>query len=158
MKLILEQRKLNSDTRRYELDQVKLLIMLQNIWGQSLSTQAIHHDDRLWLFGMIMLLPQNCQMFERLAEGVCNCGVLDDPSLSPKHIFTKLAFDFNNDAIDIHLPPNASDVKGYDVLNPNNPNRIRINRDCEIYSTTQTFISYSFLTNLFSNFSFILLY
>ena len=105
--------------------------MLQNIWGQSLSSQAIHPDDRLRLFGLIMSLPQNRSIFVRLAKGITNRGVLDDPSLSPKHIFTKLAFDFNNDAIQIHLPTNASDVNGYDALNPNNPNRTRINRDCE---------------------------
>ena len=89
-----------------------------------------------------MSLPQNRPMFERLAEGVPNCGDLDDPSLSPKHIFTKLAFDFNNDAIAITLPQNASDVNGFESLNPNNPNRTRINRDCEIPFLTQSFIIY----------------
>ena len=142
VKLILEQRKLNNDTRRYELDQVKLLERLQNIWGQTLSSQAIHPDNCRRVFGMLMSLPQNRPMFERLAEGVTNRGGLDDPSLSPKHIFTKLAFDFNNDAINITLPQNASDVNGFESLNPNNPNRTRINRDCEIPFLTQSFIIY----------------
>ena len=81
-----------------------------------------------------MTVPRNRLFYKRLATGVRNKNALDDGALSPKMIFQKLTFDFNNKLLIINLPPNADDVEGRESLDPNNATRTRIHRDCtDIY-------------------------
>ena len=55
----------------------------------------------------------------------------DDPGFSPKEIFQNIALSFNNDDIELHLPGDAYDLIGIEDINPNDPDRIRITRDCK---------------------------
>ena len=127
---LLAMQRLNSNSNRYELDQIQLLDMLQNVWGYAQPSQIIHFNDRLRVFGLIMTLPKNRAYFERLALGVTSKNVLDDGSMQPKHIFQELTFDFCNELIRVELPKNSVDVEGFETLNPNDITRIRIHRDC----------------------------
>ena len=89
----------------------------------------MHHNERLRLFGVLMTLPHNLEIYKRLLEGNKNRAVFNDLQMALKSIFTKLANDFNNDDYVIALPSNAIDVKGLDNMDPNDHSRIRIHRD-----------------------------
>ena len=54
---------------------------------------------------------------------------MDDPTMSLANIFRSLCFGFANEDIVIDLSDNACDIKGIDNLDPNDPNRMKINRD-----------------------------
>ena len=127
---LLSIRKLNTDNNRYELDQFTLLDMLQNVWGYAQPSQIIHFNDRLRLFGLIMTIPKNRPLFERLALGVTHKNVLDDVAMQPKKIFQDLTFDFCNELLRVELPKNSVDVDGADTIDPNDITRIKIHRDC----------------------------
>ena len=135
---LLQMRKYNDQTQLFELEQTVLLGQLQNVWGYAQPPTQLHHNDRIRLFGILMTLPHNLAMYTRLAEGINNRAVFDDPKMHPKQMFTKMAQDFNNDDLVITLPTNASDVEGYDTLDPNDHSRMRIHRDrkcfCFVYS------------------------
>ena len=45
-------------------------------------------------------------------------------------IYQKLTFDFNNKLLKIILPLNANNVEGQEILDPNDPARTIIHRDC----------------------------
>ena len=105
-------RKYNDNTSVYELEQKVLLGQLQNVWGYAQPSNLLHHNDRLRLFGILMILPHNLAMYKHLSEGIKNRAVFDDPQMLLKSIFTKLAIDFNNDDYAIVLPSNATDVEG----------------------------------------------
>ena len=126
---LLAMQKLNSNNNHYKLDQLRILDMLQNVWGYAQPSQIIHFNDRLRVFGLIMTLPKNRVYFERLALGVTSKNVLDDGSMQPKQIFQELTFDFCNELIRVELPNNSVDVEGVETLNPNDITRIRIHRD-----------------------------
>ena len=96
---LLAMRKYNDNSKKYELDQDKLLVFLQNMWGQSSPNKVLHFNDRLRLFGILMTTPSNRPLFERLAKGVADKNVLDDDSFHPKNIFQKLTWDFSNESI-----------------------------------------------------------
>ena len=122
----LSMRKFSEQSKKYELDQNRLLDMLTNVWGQAQPKNVIHFNDRLRLFGILMSIPSNRPLFERLASGVADKNVLDDIGMQPKNIFQKLTFDFCNDSIQVQLPPNSIDVEGWECLDPNDASRIRI--------------------------------
>ena len=126
-------RKFSEQTKKYELDQNRLLDMLTNVWGQAQPKNVIHFNDRLRLFGILMSIPSNRPLFERLASGVADKNVLDDIGMQLKNIYQKLTFDFCNDSIKVQLPPNSIDVEGWEHLDPNDASRIRIHRDCKLF-------------------------
>ena len=105
-------RKLSERSSQYELDQVSLLDWAQNMWGYAQTSQVVHFNDRLRLFGIIVTIPRNLPFFVQLVEGVGSKNVLDGKSLSPKERYQQLTFDFGNDLIKIVLSPNATDVDG----------------------------------------------
>ena len=96
-----------------------------------------------------MTLSHNLASFERLAEGITNRAMFDDPKMLLKTIFTKLANDFNNDTYVLSLPRNAMDVEGWETLNPNDMLRIRIHRDCK-YFILITIVLYRLLIHCFN--------
>ena len=122
--------KYNQDNKWYELDQTRLLDMLKNVWGYAQPSQILHYNDRLRLFRLIMFIPKNRPLFERLALGVSNKNVFNNGVMQPKQIFQDLTFDFCNKLICVELSPNSVDVDGSDTLDPNYSSRIRIHRDC----------------------------
>ena len=83
------------------------------------------------MFGVFITLPHNRAIYERFSEGIKNRAVFDNPQMSLKAVFTKLANGFNNDNYVITLPSNATDVEGWDSMDANDHSRICINRDCK---------------------------
>ena len=75
--------------------------MLANVWGQVQPKNVIYFNNRLRLFGILMSIPSNRPLFERLASGVTDKNVLDDIGMQPKNIFQKLTFDFCSDSIQV---------------------------------------------------------
>ena len=128
VQIILSQRIEESDNT-FNLCQDRLARNLFSVWGSSSCGQAMHYNDKLRLFGLIMSIPDNRPMFQRLAEGASTRSALDDPSLSLSAIYQKLAFDFNNEEIVVQLPDNSEDIEGVQDLDPNDMNRILIRRE-----------------------------
>ena len=129
---ILAIRKIDSNGV-YQLDQGVILGMLANQWGGENcgSDPAMHHNDRIRVYGLVMSLDIHRDIFQRLAKGVGNRTHLDDPAFSLPKIYQTIAFAFNNDKIVVNLPNEACDVGGIQNVDPNDMARIRITRDCE---------------------------
>ena len=83
--------------------------MLEAVWGSNSGTRGIHENDKLCLFRRLIANENNCPMYQRLAEGVTMRSQLDDPSLSPTGIFSKLQMEFNNEEVIVELPPDTVD-------------------------------------------------
>ena len=84
---LLSMRKMNEQSKKYELDQNRLLDMLSNVWGQAQPKNVIHFNDWLRLFGILMSIPSNRPLCERLTAGVADKNVLDDTRMQPKISF-----------------------------------------------------------------------
>jgi len=84
---LLAMRKYNDATKKYELDQNKVLEILLNIWDQFSPSKVLHCNDRVRLFGIPMTIPRNHTYFERLAKSIGNKNILDDDAYNPKNIF-----------------------------------------------------------------------
>ena len=69
------------DDELFVLKQEELILMLQNIWGADATDATSHHNDRVCLFGIIMLLPQYSDNYQKLVEGVTSRHALDSPEL-----------------------------------------------------------------------------
>ena len=80
-----------------------------------------------------MTLPENIAIYECLSEGIKDRAVFDDPKMLPKTMLTKLATDFDNDDYVIAFLSNASFIKCWDSMDPNDHSRIRIHRACKSY-------------------------
>ena len=132
VEIILSQRTEES-YGTFTLCQDRLARNLFSVWGSSSSGQAMHYNDKLRLFGLIMTIPENRPIFQRLAEGASTRATLDDPSLSLSAIYQKLAFDFNNEDIIVQLPDNSEDIEGIQDLDPNDMNRILIRRESKFF-------------------------
>ena len=65
---------------------------------------------------------------------------LDDPSLSPTGIFSKLQLEFNREDVVVEIPPDAVDIADVDNIDPNDMSRITIQRDCKIVMNCHIFI------------------
>ena len=117
----------------YMLDQGRVIDMLANVWGgeNSGDDPAMHHNDRICVYGLVMSLDIHRGIFQRLAKGVGTRAHLDDPAFSLPQIYQTIAFAFNNDKIVVKLPNEACDVGGIDNVDPNDKSRIRITRDCK---------------------------
>ena len=68
-------------------------------------------------------------MLQRLCEGVLNRSAIDDPQFSMKQMFMQLTLAFNNEDVVITMPDAANDLENIELLNPNDENRITIQRD-----------------------------
>ena len=66
--VILALRKENDDGC-FSLDQTQILDILSNMWGSSKSVNSIHYNDRIRVYGIIMAIPANRHIYQRLAEG-----------------------------------------------------------------------------------------
>jgi len=131
---ILAMRKYCDIAKENQLDQVLLLDYLNNMWGQSSPRKVLYFNDRLRLFGTLMMIPEHRLLFERLAKGVANKDILDHDAFHPKNIFQKLTWDFCNDSVKVVLPSNCTGVDGWDSLDANDKTRTRIHRDCGLFN------------------------
>ena len=128
--------------------------MLANVWGQAQPKNVVHFNDRLRLFGVLMSIPSNRPLFERLASGVADKNVLDDIGMQPKNIFQKLTFDFCNDSIQVQLPPTSINVEGWGSLDPNDASRIRIHRECMLLLYLFELFCNYFFSNIIAHYLF----
>ena len=129
VQVILCKRQLVDNT--YRLDQSVVLDMCSTMWGAAKPMSVIHHNDRVRLFGIVMTLPENREMFGRLANGPSTRKQIDDIAYHPKQIYQYFALSFNNESIVIELPPDSYDCTLIEKIDPNDINRIRITRDCK---------------------------
>ena len=130
VQVILSVRKLQND--EYHLDQSMVLDMCSNMWGAARPANTIHHNDRVRVFGVIMTLPENRDLYGRIANGPNARNQIDSVEYHPKQIFQSIALGFNNEDIVIELPPDAYDLHSIDQIDPNDIGRIRITRDCKL--------------------------
>ena len=108
-----------------------VLNMCSTMWGAARPINVLHHNDRVRVYGIVMSIHDNKQIFGRLANGPSGRHQIDDVSFHPKQIFQDIALSFNNELIVIQLPPDAYDLTSIEEIDPNNMCRIRITRDCE---------------------------
>ena len=66
VQVILCKRNLVEST--YHLDQSVVLDMCSTMWGAAKPMSIIHHNDRVRVFGIVMTIPENREMFGRLGE------------------------------------------------------------------------------------------
>ena len=129
VQVILCKRKLIEST--YHLEQSIVLDMCSTMWGADKPMSIIHHNDRVRVFGIVMTLPENREMFGRLANGPSTRNQIDDVAYHPKQIFQYFALAFNNESIVIELPPDSFDCRLIEKIDANDITRIRITRDCK---------------------------
>jgi len=130
--ILLATRKIDTNGT-YQLDQGRVIAMLANVWGgdSGEDDSAIHPNDRLRVYGLIMSIEIHRDLFQRLAEGVSRRQHLDDPVYSLKQIFQTIAFAFNNEKIVLELPDESYDIVGHEEMDLNQLSRIKITRDCK---------------------------
>ena len=126
----------------YTLDQKSLLEMLGTYWGDGAVSSVIHPNDRARVFGIIMTMEEYRPIFEKLALGVTHQSDIDDISMSIERMFQLVSISFNNEMVTIEMPDEAYDVPNIELIDLNDPTRIRITRDwmwCKnIWETTIT--------------------
>ena len=145
VQVILCKRKLVES--KYHLDQSVVLDMCSTMWGASKPVSYIHHNDRVRIFGIVMTLPENREMFGRLANGPSTRNQIDDIAYHPKQIFQYFALAFNNESIIVELPSDAYDCKSIEKIDPNDITRIRITRDCKFAIMFHYLLSMYMLTH-----------
>ena len=117
------------DDGRYYLSQDRFLNNMQNVWGATAVDVTPHANDRVRLFGIIMTEPRMRPYLERLCDGITSLEQLDSPSLSIPQIFADIRLAFNNEEVVVTFPDLANDLENIDLLDPNDPSRISIDRD-----------------------------
>lgn len=95
---------------KYYFSQRQLILMLKSNWGTDSGTKSIHDNDKIPLFGIILPTEHNRPSYQRLTEVVTIRSQLEDPSLSPTSIFTKLQLEFNSEDLVVKMLPEAVDV------------------------------------------------
>ena len=139
---LLAMRKLGGDGK-YKLLQSQLINMCESVWGKAAVDTVPHHNDRTRVFGIVMTLSENREMYHRLGAGVTNRSGVDDPALSPKQIYNLIQLSFNNPDVIVTLPTAATDLENIEAIDPNDKSRIGIDRDCEYISFTNFVILYT---------------
>ena len=143
LKIIMNLRKFDEGSNKYELEQDRVLGLLETQYGLGVSAQTVEDNDKLRIYGLLFL-PSNYPKLSRLCRGVGGRQDLDDPENSLKGIFASISYEFNNENIVIELPTKAADIDGIEneVMDPNDATRIRIKRDgkwCDkVYRTVLT--------------------
>ena len=80
-----------------------------------------------------MSLPDFRFALQRLCDGVTSRDSLDNPALSLTQIFVEIALAFNNEEIVVHLPDEFYDLEYILLLDPNDDDRIVIQRDPKLF-------------------------
>ena len=111
------------------LEQTSIVLFLKQIWGRDSISLAPHPNDQVQLYGIVMSIPEFQFTLQRLCDGVTSRDTLDDPGLSLKHFFVEIALAFNNEEIVVHVPDEAYDIEYIHLLDPNDDDRIVIQRD-----------------------------
>ena len=143
LKIIMNLRKFDEDNNKYELDQNRVLGLLETQYGLGVSAQTVEENDKLRIYGLLFI-PSNYHKLSRLGRGVEDRQDLDDPERSIKGIFESMSLEFNNENIIIELPSKVEDIEGIEneTHDPNDATRIRIKRDgkwChKVYRTVLT--------------------
>ena len=132
--ILLALRKVDTNGT-YFLYQGRVLSMLESVWGGENSgyDPAMHHNDRIRVYGLVMSIDIHCCIFQRLAKGIGDCIHLNDPAFSWPQIYQTIVFTFNNDKMIVKLLNEACDVGGIENVDPNDKTRIRITRDCKLW-------------------------
>ena len=120
-----------SQNSEFYLDQTSVLDMCLTMWGAAHPVNIIHRNDRVRVFGIIMTVPENRDIFGQLANGPTGHTQIDDISYHPKQIYQSIALAFNNESVNIELPFDAYDLSSIKDINPNDMGRICITRDCK---------------------------
>ena len=129
VQVMLSTRKLHNG--EYHLDQSTVLDMCSTMWGAARPVNVIHHNDRVRVFGIIMTIPENREIYGRVANGPTGRTQIDDISYHPKQIYQSVALSFNNESVLIDLPHDAYDLSLIEDIDPNDMGCIRITRDCK---------------------------
>ena len=129
MERLLTLRKLINN--EYVLDQAKIILILSKVWVSVLPPAIINHKDRVRVFGIVMTIEENRFMHQRLSDGCNSRKSISYSNLSPRQIFSNIAFGYNNEKIKIYLLDDIFDVDGHDKIVPNDKSRIAITRDRE---------------------------
>ena len=79
--ILLALRKVDTNGT-YFLEQGRVLSMLENVWGgeNSGDDPAMHHNDRIRVYGLVMSIDIHRGIFQHLAKGVGNRIHLDGPA------------------------------------------------------------------------------
>ena len=104
-------------------------MFLKKIWGKDSISLAPHPNDRVRLYGIVMSIPQYRFVLQRLCDGVTSRDALDNPELSLKQIFVDIVLAFNNEELKVIFPDEAYDLESIHMLDPNDDDRIVIQRD-----------------------------
>ena len=107
------------------LDQDQVLGIMGDHWGTTgVRYVQIHSNDRVRIYGIMMSIDSNRDIFQRLAEECVSRAHLDYPSFLLKQIFQQVAFLFNNEKIFIDLSDSAYDIDDIFNLDANDFSRI----------------------------------
>ena len=129
--ILLACRTMN-DGVTFELNQERILRNLSSTWGEARPAALLHHNDRVRVYGIVMSLPSNREMYDRLAAGASkNRALVDNPIHHLKEIYQSIRLSFNNHDIELTLPTDALDIIGIEQIDANDNDRIRITRDCK---------------------------
>ena len=128
--VILAFRKENTDGK-FVLDQTRVLSMFSNMWGASLPVNILHFNNRTRLYGIIMSVPSNRHINQRLAEGVTSRRHIDNLTYSVRQMFQDLVLQFNDERVAVAMPPDFDDLADTEEINANDNSRIRIARNCK---------------------------
>ena len=128
--VILALRK-EDDGGKFVLDQGRILSMLSNMWGALKPVNTIHYKNRIRVYGIIMAIPANRHIYQRLAEGYTTRRHLDDPVFNMKQMFQNVSLQFNDERLIVELPPDYYAMEDSSCIDANDISRIRIIRDCE---------------------------
>ena len=129
VQVMLSTRKLYNG--EYHLDQSSVLDMCSTMWGVVRPVNVIHHNDCVRVFGIIMTLPENRELYGRIANGPTGRTQIDDISYHPKQIYQLIALSSNNESLKIELPRDAYNLSSIEDIDPNDMGHIRITRDCK---------------------------
>ena len=128
--IILALRKENTDGK-FVLDQTRIISMFSNMWGASRPVNILHFNDRVRLYGIIMSIPSNRHIYQRLAEEVTSRRHIDDPTYSVRQMFQNIVLQFNDERVAVAMPPDFDDLADTEEIDANDNARIRITRDCK---------------------------
>ena len=66
----------------YEIEQGYLISMLPNIWYQARTVSILYHNDRVWLYGVVMSMEKDQNIYQYVLEECMLRTYVDDLLLS----------------------------------------------------------------------------